>query len=384
MKTNNSNKNVTKVICSNCGAEILIPNNEVKNVIGTVVGKNSGLGTIALPTVGTVCGSTTSPGKMTKQRALAQLQSLAEVNPEMKSMVETILSQIDEGGYIDVQGIVRRWIPSQCLHMLHSSCGFHRALNNKGYYYSWDVVLTELKKQVKLTKDKDFEELKDRQRWYSKQMVVDMAVHYVSELKKYMEYMPVKKHQGRKYIRLVCWLNNGKGVHTDEFNKVLDPLYNAQISIFKAENCERLVDCVQSFVKIAKTVESWKPTSQAPSFMNAYKAAGAYYTIKDLILFEGCRMKVDAFGNTDKPNYFSKMKTEFVDKEKSLEALESKVADMVKYDNINDCGYMLLGLLKHFLVYNNFDYKNTLKSWADASKERKMARLTGKARRSRK
>ena len=51
MATKKNNKNVTKVICQNCGAEVIIPQHE-STVVGTIIGQDSGLGTVVMPTKG--------------------------------------------------------------------------------------------------------------------------------------------------------------------------------------------------------------------------------------------------------------------------------------------------------------------------------------------
>lgn len=100
----NNNSNTTKVICQNCGAEIIIPNHE-HNVAGVAIGKDSGLGTVVLPTIeGT---KSTNP--------LEQLTAAVGGNADVLSALMTIVNKIDEGGYLDVDGIVRRWhLPSAC------------------------------------------------------------------------------------------------------------------------------------------------------------------------------------------------------------------------------------------------------------------------------
>ena len=47
----NNTQSTTKVLCSACGAEIIIPANQ-HPVSGMAIGKDSGLGTVVLPTTG--------------------------------------------------------------------------------------------------------------------------------------------------------------------------------------------------------------------------------------------------------------------------------------------------------------------------------------------
>ena len=100
----------------------------------------------------------------------------------------------------------------------------------------------------------------------------------------------------------------------------------------------------------------FSPKEICIEFANAYKAAGAYYTIKALIMFEGCRLQVDDQGSVDQISYWDARngrKRKFAETEESLEALERKVSAIVQ-DGVGDYGYMMLGLLKEFLEQVRF------------------------------
>lgn len=374
-----NNKDVTKVICQNCGAEVIIPQHE-STVIGTAIGQDSGLGTVVLPTKGG-CGCAGAANPMDL------LQALSGGNANVLQTIVELIGKIEESGYLDANGIVRRWIPSQCLAMVYNNGGFHENLKARGVDYSWKVLVDDLKKQSKLYMNHDMEGYADRNRWYNSEIAYAMARDYYNTLCRHINTMKHYSHNGRLYIKLKCWMNNGKGVHVDEL-----PMFRAQIE--KAITCikntktpKTLLDAVISFDKMIRQRINFSPKEICVEFANAYKAAGAYYTIKDLIMFEGCRLQVDNQGSVDQITFWDERcgrSRKFVETEESLEALERKASAIVQ-DGVADCGYKMLGLLKDFLEYNKFDFSATQNKWHEQSKLRKALRATNrKNRRSRK
>ena len=237
--------------------------------------------------------------------------------------IQKIIKTIENSGYLNVNGIVRRWIPSQCLNMIFSEEGFRQQLKNRKYNYSWKVLIDELKKQRKLYLKQDFSELSDRQRWYNAELAYKMAEHYIQSLKD----------------RILLYEDSKE---TMPFQTRVNILTEYSNNIQEANNCERLYKAVMEFNhKRPKLLFGGKPLQMCSEFINAYKAAGAYYTIKDLIMFENC--------------YFPNATTE-----ESLNILEDKVKT---YAPICENGYKLLGLLKEFLKFNKFDYETTLQKW---------------------
>ena len=371
--TNVNNSNATKVICQNCGAEIVIPNHE-HNVAGVAIGKDSGLGTVVLPTV----------GGAKDVNPLEQLTAAVGGNADVLSALMTIVNKIDDGGYLDVDGIVRRWIPSQCLQMVYSKAGFHEELKSRGYDYSWKVLVDELKKQRKFYAAKDFDELNDRNRWYNNKVAVDMATEYIGALQDYVGQLREHSHKGRIYINVRCaWMNKGQGVHLDELPAFWNKLWTAQRKISSAKTPSTLYDAVARFNNLRQQIK-FTPRGEkiSTSFTNAYKAAGCYYTMKDLIMFEGCLMKVNADGDTYSPSYRKPVRN-FVEKEESLKALDRTANEVAS--SVTCSGYTMLGLLKDFLDYNNFNFDKTKAKWAEQSEMRKAFRnLKRGERRSRK
>lgn len=245
--------------------------------------------------------------------------------------------------------------------------------------------MDELKKQCKFYVEKDFDELNDRNRWYDKKVAADMAAGYIGILQDYVGRLREHSHKGRMYKLLRCaWMNKGQGVHLDEFSAFWDKLWKAQHKISAAKTPITLYDLCSTFQQSASANQVYpKNKNISTSFANAYKAAGCYYTMKDLIMFEGCLMKVNADGDTYNPSY-RKPVNNFVGKEESLKALD-KATNEVASSSAALTGYTMLGLLKDFLDYNNFNFDKTKAKWAEQSEVRKAFRnLKRGERRSRK
>lgn len=363
-----ANKKTTKVICQNCGAEIEIPATGFV-ATGVVIGENSGLGTIVVPTKDGVKHYVhTSTGAVYEQSSLSQA-------------LDVLIKKIEDSGFIDVNGIVRRWIPSQCLNMVYSKNGFHESLKLRGYAYSWKVILNELEKQAKMYAGKDIEGYADRNRWYNAETVYKMAWHYVTLLEIATKKMKIHLHKERQYIKLRCDLNNGLGVHIDELPALFIKLNQAVAKIKGTKNPKTLYEAAKAFYEMIHKI-CWEPKDVSPVFINAYKAAGAYYTMKDLIMFEGCKIKVDSDGSTviKKYRYRTQAPSKFVEQEESLAELEKKATDVVNSGVANN-GYIMLGFLKEFLEYNNFDYSKTIDKWNEQSQIRKAMRTLNKGNR---
>lgn len=124
-------------------------------------------------------------------------------------------------GHIWQHKLWRRWVMGQMFHMMTwgqkplSEANYDRRLKRRGYPYAIRTLKNEIKMQRLLEKNNDFEELNERKRWFTEELLVGLLL------------------DSEKYINL----------------------------------------------KDASCGERW---------YNAYKGAGAYFTMKNLILFHEC------------------------------------------------------------------------------------------------
>ena len=66
----------------------------------------------------------------------------------------------------------------------------------------------------------DVDNFRDRNRWFNKRVVLDMAKDYIEKLKKRFEKLKLRKCKGVPYKRI-----NGQNIFVDDFDKkVIKPL----------------------------------------------------------------------------------------------------------------------------------------------------------------
>ena len=353
-------KNSTKVVCPVCGAEIAIANNEhtVKNA--TVIGKDSGLGTVALP----LAKDGVKPNKAEDRLAALKAAGIDTSNlfaMRGASGDEVLVKQengslhvIDDddpmfrviysGGTIPERSLFRRWVMSQMFHMLayrdHRGCwfGYTEALHRKGYEYQWKMTEEELRVQSRLfVNDKENFEL--RNRWFHRNVAVSLCKSYIGELEKYLKRLQVRKCKGVPYVRV-----KGKNIFVEDLQvKVVNPLRHALASVMVAKTPHDLWASFREFNGLRVQLP-WN-TRQDSAWVNAFKGSGAYFTMKNLILFHGCKVKGD--NGTVYPQI------------PSLSVLEHRAEEYAREDE----GWRMLAMLKKFLDDNNIDIEKKMKEW---------------------
>lgn len=307
-------------------------------------------------------------------------------DPECKQMVRDIFKDIDDDGYLKVDGVIRQWIPAQVLNNLRGELGrdadhpltFHEHLTQRSYRYAWKVLADELWRQCAMLHQGDDEAFADRNRFFNIDLAVNMACDYISGLEQHWEELKVCRHAGREYKKLkVSGINNGKGIHCDEFVcKVTNVLSCLVSDMERADTFRDQYDVVMEFYAWVKRIH-WKPAKMNRGFVNVYKASGAYYTLKDLIMYEGVKLKVKGNGSIAAFSHWGKWVGD-VDREESLALLEEYVNGI---SDIYDYGYLVMGLLKDVIRYNEFDIKNTLIDWRVQSENRREERKMHQRRR---
>lgn len=247
--------------------------------------------------------------------------------------------------------------------MVYSDKGFHAELKNRGYLYSWKVVLRDLKAQMKAWKAHDMEEFEDRNRWYNKKIAFEMATDMYNELVDTINNAQRRKCKGEKYVNIrFRGLNGQCGIFEKELGGFLEMFKSNVSAIMLSRNPQELYEVVDSLFDKIKSFSNWKPKKQSPAFMNAYKAAGAYYTMKDLILFEDCEMVLY--------DVHYMVKGMCTDQESSLDELERRAGEIIAED-VSVMGYAMLSCLKDFLARNKFDYAAVKREWAKMYEIRK-------------
>ena len=206
-----------------------------------------------------------------------------------------LFDQVCADGYVRNSKLHRRWVMAQMFRMLNyesydgKKFGYDAYLNdNYGYMYQFDMILEEIRVLGKLQK-RDSGEFEKRKRFFNDQVVADLIKDYKNKLCKYIEKLPIKKCKGVPYKR-IC----GKNIFVDDITqKIYIPFNNVSYNVISImthdTNYTKLYLALKRFVKLAKQYKLPFNTPKCKEWKNAYKGAGSYYTLMNMVKFHNCR-----------------------------------------------------------------------------------------------
>lgn len=339
----------TKIVCPKCGTEFEIPEHEYASA-GVVIGKDSNLGTIVLKEVDSPVTKAQKRLETLKKAGVdvsslfaMQTGDIARLDNGIVSVVsddDPIFQSILDGGTIPDRHLFRRWVMAQMFHLLVGN--FTDNLRAKGYEYQWRVIEDELRVQKKLFHN-DKENFTERNMWFNKDVVVAMCQHYVKCLECHINYLKKqpKKCKGVPYIRIA-----GKNVFlSDIWLKIISPINRDVSDIKYAQTPGALYNM---YLKFKCTYVKVKGMRMEASFMEAYKGVGAYYTMKNMILFHNCLFRTDSDDS-------------WMSKDASMQYLRKKAEE---YSQSAE-GWRLLGVMKKLIADNNIDIQKKMAEWRE-------------------
>ena len=365
----NQRENETKVVCPKCGAEFAIAE-KTHVTIGIAIGKDAGLGTIHPQVVGQdkpASKQTKLPGKADERIAALKAHGIdvsgffsmkgadggeyvGRLEDGKMSIIaddDPIYNAILKDGDVYNWKLARRWVMSQMFHMLAREggmvCGEYKnsiteQIRRMGYEYMWKQMEDELYAQMKMYKNGDMENFKDRNHWFNKGVLVAMIEDYRYQLHLHVKHrVKVQKCKGVPYKR-IC----GENVFVEDIkNKVFRPIEAFNERAAGARNAAQLYAVVHEFNKIRKA-RSWNPR-QCAVWIDAYKGAGAFFTMQNLIRYHKCGFEVSS-------GYV-------MNKEASYAHLKAKAAE---YEGE---GWKMIGLMRQFLEDNEIDIVKKMAEW---------------------
>lgn len=259
---------------------------------------------------------------------------------------DPVFASIAEGGHIRNYTLYRRWVMSQMFHMLdrmeRQSVSFNVLLQDKGYHYQWRMLEKELLDQYKMLKHKDKVCYEQRALWFNGSVASYMAFDYIVKLRSYIVKLLSKgAHtcKGKPYVRL-----SSENIFVSDLeSKLYSPLRDLALAM-RAANGERLYRLVVKFNKLMKRLPA--DTKQSVEFINAYKGSGAYFTMRNMVLFHGARFLQGRRNMSEA---------------KSLEYIESKAAEYARTEE----GWRMMGVLKQLIADSDMSVSAKIGEWAD-------------------
>ena len=353
----------TKVLCPECGTEFAIVKNEFTTV-ATVIGKDSGRGVI-FPAV---VEKKTAPAKL-PEKAEERIEALRNAGVDVSSLFamrganggeciasnkdgklvvlddnDPIFNLIISQGTVPNRRLFRRCVMAQMFYMMSYTrygskepLGVTEMIHRLGYEYQWKMLMNELYAQMKM-EDRDPESFTERNRWFNASVVAVIAKEYTMQLKERVDALKVKKCKGIPYKRI-----SGRNIFvSDLVYKLYYPLEMTMIHINKAKNATQLYYAAKDFNDMRIKMPSG--TAQSKAWVDAYKGAGAFFTMQNLIRFHGC-VAYDDGGNR-------------LDKFQSLDFIRIKATMYAQGE-----GWRLLAVLKKMLTDNNINIKKKMAEW---------------------
>ena len=260
---------------------------------------------------------------------------------------DPIFSAIIGSGTVPNRRLFRRWVMGQMFRMMIGWRGnFTKELRAKGLSYQWKMMIEEFRVQAKLA-ERDMENFMMRSRWFNREVLVAAAEDYLVKCEEHIRNAAHRKCKGRPYVRL----RHRRDVFVDDLKgEVFQPMLVEIKRMRAAMTPNSLYKLAKRFYDlIEKTWVNWE-IPMSDKFIDAYKGAGAYFTMRNLILFHGCTFQKDWLDATGKAN--------------SIDLLEH-YAEEYKHD-----GWRLFGIMRQLLDDNGIDIKAKLKEWRNAKIEK--------------
>ena len=249
---------------------------------------------------------------------------------------DPILEQIITDGYVKNTKLFRRFVCAQMFHALNyvsydkRESGYNACIRNcYGYKYTIDMMIEEVRVLSKL-EVKDKESFEERVHFFDKNTVAAVLEDYLVELKAYVDKLPKKNCKGVPYKRV----KNKNIFEADLEKKLYAPVRNYVRQIKIARDYKAVYNILCRFKRDMVKLP-WH-TAKSKVWLDAYKGEGAYYTLKNLIMYHYCKIHADIY---------------HYNKYESMEILK------IKLDEYKGEGWRMFALMKKVISDNGINTK---------------------------
>lgn len=258
---------------------------------------------------------------------------------------DCIANQIIEDGYVRNTKLHRRFVMAQMFKMLNyenkwnGESGFHGYLNTcYGYDYTFDMMLEEVKVLSKL-EVRDRESFVERSHFFTKEVVYAVMNDYMNKLKIHVDALPEKKCKGIPYKRI-----KGQNIFVADLQKKLyQPLIWKVNSVRYAKNYGEVYKLLKEFMDNMVRLD-WR-TAKSKAWIDAFKGEGAYYTLKNLIMFHDCTIFTGPANNITYRRFDGAEAVRYLNR---------------KLDEYQNEGWRMFALMKKVIEDNDFNFKERM------------------------
>ena len=221
-----------------------------------------------------------------------KIHLIIDENGNPVKVEDTIANQIIKDGYVRNTKLHRRFVMAQMFQGLNyvswnkADKGYNEWLKRFSINYEFDMMLEEIRVLGKL-EERDRDTFVERSHFFTKNVIAKTMEDYIDELKKHIDALPNKNCKGVPYKRVKS--TNIFVVDLDK--KVYAPLRNDVRKIKYASNYNEIYKIVKNFMRNMVALPYTAPKSKA--WIDAYKGEGAFYTLKNLVMFHDCGIEVN-------------------------------------------------------------------------------------------
>ena len=337
---------MSRVICPNCGSEVVLPEKS-EVVVGTTISKEgNNTYVLNMENKEKKVMSNAEVRKTTLEQNGISTEKYFSLNlPSGKTVyVDENGDKVDisiVGNNIGNAKLYRRWVMAQWFRQNNDPHGYAYAVSRLTYDYQWKVIANELKVLAKLEKT-DMETFNERVHFFSIMHVAAILREYEYDLENKIKYMKTHNCKGVPYYHIA-----GRDIFVSDIDKkVMHPL-NVAITRFAISTNYDLA--YKNFMEIKKNfLKVFKPDCKfaGQTFKDCYKGAGAYYTLQNMVLYHGCTLgeyKETSYGRWEK-----------IGEHKDMDAYNYMKSLLDKY---NGEGWRWVGVLRKCIEDNNFSFR---------------------------
>ena len=217
---------------------------------------------------------------------------IIDENGNAKQVDDVICNQIIEDGYVRNTKLHRRFVMAQMFQALNyvsydrKRIGYNEWLKRFGIKYQFEMMLEEVRVLGKL-EERDAETFLERSNFFTKEVVTETMIDYIEKLKAHIDSNKTYKCKGIPYKKV-----KGRDIFVEDLNKkIYAPMMADIIRVKLARNYNEIYNALKVFMNKMITIPY--ATTKCKEWIDAYKGEGAFYTLKNLIMFHGCGIEVD-------------------------------------------------------------------------------------------
>ena len=267
-----------------------------------------------------------------------QIHLIIDENGNTVRVDDVIRNQIIEDGYVRNTKLHRRFVMAQMFQALNyvswdkKRSGYNEWLKNFGIKYQFEMMLEEIRVLGKL-EERDWETFKERSNFFTKEVIVKTMADYIEKLKAHINSNKTYNCKGIPYKKV-----KGKDIFVEDLDKKIyapmrSDIYKVQFSCKYNEIYKAVKNFMNKMITIPYT------TTKCKEWINAYKGEGAYYTLKNLVMFHNCGIEVGY---------------------RMVYGIEAVNVLNERLNEYKGEGWRMFALMKKVIADNNFDFNKRM------------------------